>query len=123
MFMLLMFVALWRRVKLISKSPELHGLAVVATFIWFFGATFYHFHEGWSWVNSLYFCAVTLATIGYGDYTPTTNLSKVFTIFYIIIGIGIISVFISEIARIAKEDVIKREEARLNAGKGTPNES
>jgi len=105
MFIVLMFVALWRRVKMVSKSQELRGLTIIAVFIWVAGAIFYHLHEGWSWVNAFYFCAVTLATVGYGDYTPTTNLSKVVTIFYIIIGIGIIGLFISELAKVAKSEV------------------
>jgi voltage-gated potassium channel len=105
MFIVLMFVALWRRVKLVSKSQELRGLTILALFIWVAGAIFYHLHEGWSWVNAFYFCAVTLATVGYGDYTPTTNLSKVVTIIYIFLGIGIIGLFISELAKVAKAEV------------------
>jgi hypothetical protein len=54
------------------------------------GTVFYHFVERWSWLNSLYFCVVTTATVGYGDLTPTKPISKIFTIFYIIVGITIV---------------------------------
>jgi voltage-gated potassium channel len=107
MFIFLMFIAVWRRIKLAAKSQELRGLTLAAFLIWNIGAIFYHFHEGWSWVNSYYFCAVTLSTIGYGDFTPTTNLSKIFTIFYIIIGIGIIGLFISELAKVSRQERVK----------------
>jgi len=52
------------------------------------GTVFYHFVERWQWVDSLYFTVVTLATIGYGDFTPHTTAGKLFTIPYVFLGIG-----------------------------------
>ncbi len=59
------------------------------------GTIFYHIVEKWSWVDSYYFCVVTLATVGYGDFVPTTIPGKIFTTFYIFAGAGIITSFIS----------------------------
>ncbi len=61
------------------------------------GTIGYHYIEKWSWIDSIYFCITTLSTVGYGDFTPKTDLGKIFTIFYIIIGIGIILTFINTI--------------------------
>ena len=58
-----------------------------------FGASVYRHLLHLSWVDAFYFCTVTLATVGYGDITPTTDSSKIFTIFYILIGIGIFASF------------------------------
>jgi hypothetical protein len=55
-----------------------------------FGTFAYHWLEGWSFLDSMYFCVVSLATVGYGDYTPTTPLAKVFTMAYLINGIAIL---------------------------------
>jgi len=59
------------------------SLLVIGTFA-------YHWLEGWSYLDSLYFCVISLATIGYGDLTPTTPQAKLFTIFYVINGIGVL---------------------------------
>jgi TRAP-type C4-dicarboxylate transport system permease small subunit len=52
------------------------------------GSIFYHYYEGWSWVDSIYFCFISLTTVGYGDFAPTTDVSKLFTIIYIANGLG-----------------------------------
>lgn len=57
------------------------------------GVVFYHVVEKFSWIDSLYFCVITLTTIGYGDLVPKTDLGKLFTVFYVLAGIGVIATF------------------------------
>ena len=57
------------------------------------GMVFYHFVEDLSWLDAFYFCMITLTTIGYGDIVPTTDVGKLFTSFYALMGIGIIAAF------------------------------
>ena len=45
----------------------------------------------WTFTDSVYFCTVTMSTVGYGDLSPTLPGTKVFTLVWIIIGI--VSVF------------------------------
>jgi voltage-gated potassium channel Kch len=71
------------------------------------GTVFYHFVEKFSWVNAWYFCVVTLSTVGYGDIVPRTDIGKLFTTFYIIIGVGIITAFFS--ATVRRRGTIYRE--------------
>lgn len=70
------------------------------------GAIFYHYTEGLSWVNAFYFCTITLTTIGYGDITPHTDAGKIFTIFYVFVGIAIIAAFAQ---LLLKRNMVHRE--------------
>lgn len=54
------------------------------------GTLFYHWIEGWNYLDALYFCVVSLGTVGYGDLTPSTPAAKLFTIVYLINGIIIL---------------------------------
>ncbi len=51
------------------------------------GTFVYHFAEGWSYVDSLYFSSISLTTRGYGELHPTTTFSKLFTVFYLFLGV------------------------------------
>lgn len=71
--------------------------------------------EGWSLVDSLYFSVVTLATVGYGDFAPTTDTAKLFSIFYIFVGVGILGVFISTISHASMQRTLERQEQYANS--------
>lgn len=75
----------------IGVKPPQGFVASLGTLIilLFVGTLFYSNVEGWSYVDSFYFSAITLATVGYGDFYPTTVPSKIFTVFYIFLGVGL----------------------------------
>ena len=64
-------------------------LIVILLFL-FGGATFYHYIEGWRYLDALYFSSSTLTTVGYGDITPKTDAGKIFTIIYLFAGVAIV---------------------------------
>jgi hypothetical protein len=72
------------------------GLAVITLAT---GTIVYHVVEKLSWLNAYYLSVVTLSTVGYGDYTPHTDFGKLFTTFYIFLGVGIITTFITATMR------------------------
>lgn len=58
------------------------------------GTVIYRLLEGWSWVDSLYFSVVAVTTVGFGDITPSTDASKLFTVVYVLAGISIITTYL-----------------------------
>lgn len=47
--------------------------------------------EGWTLLDALYFSVVVSTTVGYGDVTPSTAVSKIFVAVYSIISVTIIA--------------------------------
>ena len=76
------------------------------------GTLFYWRTEEWSLLDSLYFWVMTIATIGYGDLTPTHGLSKGFTIIYAVMGIGIFASFVGKLVALQLEVRAHRRQRR-----------
>jgi voltage-gated potassium channel Kch len=66
--------------------------------IYILGTVFYHYIEGWSYLESVYFVTMTITTIGYGDFVPKTEIGMVFSIFLALIGISVAFFLIYSIA-------------------------
>ncbi|MEK6968123.1 MAG: potassium channel family protein [Nanoarchaeota archaeon] len=70
------------------------------------GTIFYSTIEKWSIVDSLFFSAYTITTIGYGNLIPSSDFSKLFTIGYMFIGVGVALYVLSSMAA----EILKRRE-------------
>ena len=96
-----------------AQSPDFWILALLASVTAITGTIVFHLVEGLRWLDSLYFTVITLTTVGYGDFSPQTDSGKLFAIFYIIVGLGIMAGLIGVVADIvittAKEE---REQRR-----------
>ena len=84
------FRGLWNGMK----DKDFRNLFLWLLAIILLGSWFYTRFEHWTFLDSVYFSITTLATVGYGDFSPQTAAGKIFTIFYIIIGIGMLYGFI-----------------------------
>lgn len=104
-------IAIWAVVVRFGRAlrrglgdPSFRGLLYLTSVIIGSGTLFYRFAEDWNWVDSLYFTVITLTTVGYGDLSPTSRASKLFTVVIVLIGIGLLVSLIERIARFAVED-------------------
>lgn len=71
-------------------------LAVAVVLVLVIGTVVYHYIEGWGWTDSFYFCAVAGSTVGFGDLTPTTPGSKLFTVLYLSSAVTILGTFFDQ---------------------------
>jgi voltage-gated potassium channel Kch len=51
---------------------------------------------------------MTMTTVGYGDFSPTTGISKIFTIGYAISSIGLFIAFASKVAAIHIRETLRQ---------------
>ncbi len=100
----------------LARRPEGRALVLSAVGAIAVGTVVYSILEGWSPLDSLYFSVVTLATVGFGDLHPTTDAAKLFTVGYIVVGVGIIAGFLSELGK----QRYSRLEGRLGARQPSP---
>jgi hypothetical protein len=70
------------RVQLFVALSALVGMIAIGTVV-------YHNLEGWSWADSFYFSVCSITTVGYGDLAPTTEGARLFTAFYVLVGVAV----------------------------------
>ena len=91
------------------KDPEFRGLFALVVVTLLAGTLFYWQIEGWSLLDSFYFSSITLTTVGYGDFAPETAAGKLFTVFYLFTGIGLIVAFLNAVAHATVEQRSERK--------------
>jgi voltage-gated potassium channel len=96
--LLLAFRGLARAIAAVWRDPETKALPVVAGVLVLTGTLFYWRFEDWTIIQALYFSIVTLTTVGYGDLTPTSDGTQIFTIIYILTGLGILVALLAAVA-------------------------
>ena len=88
----------------VLSEPEGRGIAGLVAAQFLAGTIFYSLVEGWSWIDAFYFSVTTLATVGLGDLAPATDAGKLFTIMYILTGVGLLVSFLGIMAERAAEE-------------------
>jgi hypothetical protein len=97
-----------------EEMPPKLAYAIAALFsLLIAGTVFYHYFENWSWVDSAFFATQTITTVGYGNVIPSTDAGKIFTIAYMLTGIGIALYALSQLGGYYMEQ--RFEERALHA--------
>lgn len=84
------------------KDPAFGGSSFFVLFLIVGGTLVYMHLEKWSLIDSFYFCITALTTVG-SQLQPATDIGKIFTSFYILLGLGTVGAFISAIASQTKK--------------------
>jgi voltage-gated potassium channel len=92
------FLVFWRSMRDIWRDQASRGILIMAALLLLAGTLIFRIIEDFSLLDSFYFCFITLATIGYGDLAPATDLGKMVTVVYGIAGLGVMAALISAIA-------------------------
>jgi voltage-gated potassium channel Kch len=90
--------SLLKLLVLLLRDPQFVRLLGVVLLLLLSGAQIYHRLEGWGYLDALYFTVITLTTVGYGDFAPQTNLGKIFSMLYILLGLGVLGALIALIS-------------------------
>ena len=99
------------------REPAFRALMLLEGLLLGSGMVVYHLVEGWGWLDAAYFCVVTAATVGYGDIHPVTPYGRLFTIFYIILGVSLLGIFIQLAGKTAFENLQENVQRRENEKK------
>jgi hypothetical protein len=108
---ILLFVVFSRILWNASRDQAMHGLFLGVGLILLVGTTFYSTVEDWRLIDAFYFSITTLTTVGYGDFAPKTDAGKLFTVVYLVIGLGAIATFVTTV--IQRAPLWQKAEARL----------
>ena len=93
----------------VSSSLRAHQRSSIVTGYFLLGSLIYFLLEGWSPLDSCYFLLVSATTVGYGDVTPVTKLGRLFTCFYVLIGISTVISAISPVVEFLSGCIDKLE--------------
>jgi len=113
--LLITFYRFGRSIKIALKDPAFEALLTLLVILISSGTLFYHDVEGWRWLDALYFSVVTITTVGYGDLSPHTDIGKVFTMVYLLVGIGVLLGFVNLITHHTVEQSIENPLFRRNS--------
>ncbi len=116
-----MFRNLGRAVRHAAREEAFVSVAAAAAILIAIGTVVYALGEGWNIVDGFYFAVATLTTSSIAD--PSLELTdpwlKVFTAFYILIGIGILVEVVRRLGfgfvSVLREDRMKVHEAHEKA--------
>ena len=73
---------------------------LVVVFLYYVvGCIYYNANMEWDALDCIYFITVSITTVGYGDYSPDNNSGRMFTCFYVLIGIIVVFGAINDFAQ------------------------
>ncbi len=79
-------------------NPTLRILIIFLVGIFSFASLFAFLEKDVTFFDALYWAVTTCSTVGYGDLSPTNNISKILTMFVMISGVALLGYLLSTIS-------------------------
>lgn len=95
---ILPYAVVWGALRTIWASPQSRSALLAGAWLLVAGTVVFMLVERLSALDAFYFSFVAITTIGFGDIAPQTDLGKVLTVAYGLIGLGIFAAVIRTIA-------------------------
>jgi voltage-gated potassium channel len=86
---------------------------VVLLILYFVSIAFFHYVEGWSYLDAAYFTTSTISTVGYGDITPHTDYGKLGSIALTFVGVGLALYVITHLGMLREKKIDPHVKRRL----------
>ncbi|GAB4257048.1 potassium channel family protein [Deferrisoma sp.] len=90
-----------------NTRPQLRRILSLLAGIVACGTVGYRWLEGWGWEDSLYMVLITLSTIGYGEVRPLSPEGRLFTMFLIVAGVGLMTYSVGTLGRMVVEGEVQ----------------
>ncbi|RKP07140.1 hypothetical protein THASP1DRAFT_31038 [Thamnocephalis sphaerospora] len=98
----------------VSHRERLFIITIIVTVIWWsLGASAFIYLENWTYLESLFFVLITMATIGFGNQAPSTNGARACTIIVATVGIVLLALMINSFAVVVLSNLEQRTAQRI----------
>jgi potassium channel subfamily K, other eukaryote len=75
-----------------TELPEILVVGVAALIL--------GWREGWSFTSTMYFCIMSATTTGFGDYTPHSQIDKLYCVFFLPLAVAVFGEVLGRIASV-----------------------
>ncbi len=75
---------------------------------------FFHYIEGWSYLDAAYFTTSTISTVGYGDIVPMTDYGKIGSMVLTFSGVGLAFYIITHLSSLRAKSLDPHVKRKLD---------
>jgi len=91
------FTFLYKKIQQLEQYENINRLVAIVLF-YVVGVVVYSYLESWSVSDTVYFITISITTVGFGDLVPTNDISKLFTMLYVLLGLVVIFSYVNTFA-------------------------